>query len=104
MTFDKEAYWKRRNNTVKQEVDDGNGGKTEVEVRKPLRGQGDSPKPVVVPDLESGAQISFDNSGNMVQKNREYRRRRVRVPGDNAATKKTLTKDERKKLRKKGRK
>ena len=40
MAFDKEAYWKRRNNTVKEKDAEGN----EVEVKKPLRGQGPKPR------------------------------------------------------------
>lgn len=103
MTFDKEEYWKRRNNTVEEEHEDENGKKVKVQVRKPLRGQGDTPKALVLPNTDSKAQIGFDENGQMVQKNREYRRQSFKLPGQRSATKKTITKAKRKVLRKKGR-
>lgn len=103
MTFDKEEYWKRRKNTVEEEQEDEKGKKVKVQVPKPLRGQGDKPLPVVKPNTDSKAQIGFDNEGHMIIKNRAYRRKSFRLPGEGAATKKTYTKEERKKLRKLGR-
>lgn len=73
MAFDKVAYWKRRNNTIKVKNAEGK----EVEVKKPLRGQGDIPKPQFHPSKD--VEIGFDNVGNTVVKNREYRRRRFFV-------------------------
>lgn len=107
MTFDKEEYWKRRKNTIPvldeegepKLDDDGN----EIREPKPLRGQGLYPQPVVMPNLDSKAEISFDNNGQMIIKNRAYRRRTVKLPGANSYTRKVMNKKERKAFRKKGR-
>lgn len=69
MTFDKDKYWKRRNNKETVEVD---GKKTKVS--KPLRGQGDKPKPVVVPNTDSDVEMGFDDNGRLVAKTRRWRR------------------------------
>lgn len=94
--FDKEEYWKRRNNTITDE--DGN------EVRKPLRGEGDKIKPVYLPNTNSKAEMGFTNEGTIVLKNREYRRRKIRLEGASQFTKKQTSKKEVKRLRKLGRK
>lgn len=49
------------------------------------------------------AERGFDNDGNIIVKNRSYRRRKLKLPGSNIFTKKTMTKAERKKFRKLGR-
>lgn len=54
--------------------------------------------------LPPGAHLSFDNDGNIVIKNRAYRRQRSKLPGANQYTKKKVTKADRKKQRKLGRK
>jgi hypothetical protein len=78
MTFDKEEYWKRRNNTVPvldkdgKPLKDENGN--EVMERKPLRGQGDKPSPVG--SIPNPAAVSFTNDGKLVINNRAYRRQR----------------------------
>ncbi len=82
MAFDKDKYWKNR--------------------KEGKRGQGELPKPQITP-TDNEAERSFDNEGNMVIKNRAYRRRRIRLPGDNLFTKSTKTKKERKAFRKLGR-
>jgi hypothetical protein len=74
MKFDKEAYWKRRNNVEVHE--DPNGEKHEV--AKPLRGQGDIPKPKYTPNKK--VTIGFNNKGETVVQNREYRRRPIKLP------------------------
>lgn len=71
MTFDKEAYRKRR--------------------KEGKRGQGEAP-PEVVNIRPSEAQISFSNDNQMVLNNREYRRRNYKLPSDRPATKKTKRK------------
>lgn len=81
MAFDKDKYWKNR--------------------KEGKRGQGELPKPQIT---ESGdAERGFDNAGNIIVKNRAFRRRRIRLPGDNLFTQKTKTKKERKAFRKLGR-
>jgi hypothetical protein len=91
MAFDKDKYWENRK-----------AGK---------RGQGTIPRPKTV-DTDNGAERGFDNDGNIIIKNRAYRRRRIRLPGDNQFTQKTwkgldgyegMTKAERKQKRKLGR-
>lgn len=82
--FNKDEYWKNRE--AKQ------------------RGQGMIIKPKVVENPDSKAEIGFDNNGNMIAKNRAYRRRSIKLPGFNIFTRKQITKTERKKLRKLGRK
>lgn len=92
MAFDKDKYWENRK-----------AGK---------RGQGTIPKARVV-DTQNDAERGFDNDGNVIIKNRAYRRRKLKLPGDNQFTRKTwrgpegfegMTKAERKRTRKLGRK
>jgi hypothetical protein len=104
MTFDKEEYWKRRHNEVEVEQENEKGKKVKVMVSKPLRGQGDKPIVPVKPDPNDKSEVGFDLNGNMIHKNRAFRRRNVRLPGEVSYTKKTYTREERKILRKKGRK
>lgn len=73
MTFSKEEYWKRRNNTVKQKIN----GK-EVEVKKPLRGQGEDPKDSLK-FYPSDVEHAFDRDGKLIAKNRAYRRKRTKL-------------------------
>lgn len=54
-------------------------------------------------ELPPNAVLSFDNDGNIVVKNRAFRRRRFTLPGNENATKKKVTKAQRKKKRKLGR-
>ena len=79
MAFDKDKYWEQKKDNV--------GSKR--------------PKPKVTPTGD--AETSFDNEGRMVVKSRAYRRRPIKLPGDNLFTKKTITKAKRKALRKLGR-
>ena len=75
MTFDKDKYWENRK-----------AGK---------RGQGELPKaPAPKQSPTDTAERGFDNNGNMIVKNRAYRRRKIRLPGDNRFTQKTWTDDE----------
>lgn len=93
MAFDKDKYWENRK-----------AGKN---------GTGELPKPKVQ-ETENSAERGFDNEGNIIVKNRAYRRRRIKLPGDNQFTQKTwkdmdggyggVTKAERKRTRKLGRK
>ena len=99
MSFNKEEYWKRRNNTVKVEVPDpkSNAKKPkmiEVEQPSPLRGQGDDLVVKVIPkgmpvytysngenkDINKlGEHRSFGKNGKMIIANREESRRRRRL-------------------------
>lgn len=79
MTFNKDKYWERRNNTVavldaesKPKLDDDGH---EIKKPKPLRGQGEESTPVKT--TPSNAQISFTNDGTLVINNRAYRRQRT---------------------------
>lgn len=74
MTFDKDKYWKRRNNQETVEVD---GKKTKVS--KPLRGQGDKIKPVFLPNDNPDVVMGFDNHGKLIAKTRAYRRSHVKL-------------------------
>ena len=107
MIFDKEEYWKRRNNSVPVLDDDGEPAKddkgNEIKEPKPLRGQGEYPQPLVMPNPNSKAEIGFDNNGQMIVKNRAFRRRTVKLPDENVYTRKVMNKKERKEFRKKGR-
>lgn len=62
MTFDKDKYWENRKA--------GRNG-TYVEPTKVKKVEQD--------EIPKGATLSFDNDGNMVIKNRAYRRQRVRL-------------------------
>lgn len=86
MTFDKDKYWARRNNTVKEKVPDGDKKKKDgtprmktVETPKPLRGQGDKPKPVVLPNTDSDVEMGFDSNGKLIAKTRAWKRRHVKL-------------------------
>lgn len=79
--FNKKEYWSRRNNVEK--IKDPNG--KEIEVKKPLRGQGDKVKPTFTPNKT--AEIGFNNNGEMVLKNRAYRRKPIRLPKAQKITK-----------------
>lgn len=74
MAFDKEKYWKRRNNKETVEVD----GKKE-KVSKPLRGQGDKPRPVVIPNTNHDVEMGFDSNGQLVAKTRAWKRRTLKT-------------------------
>lgn len=74
--FNKEEYWKNRNNTVKSKDGDG----VEVEVSKPIRGQGAAPS-LIVSAKPSPAQLGFTADGQLIIKNRAFRRKRVILPG-----------------------
>lgn len=77
MTFDKDKYWERRNNTV--EVEDPKT-KEKTLVATPLRGQGDKIRPKVSSITDGAAEIGFGNDGTMVVKNRAFRRKPTRLP------------------------
>ena len=81
--FDKLKYWKNREE-----------GK---------RGQGEVKKSPVLPDSNNPAEIGFDEKGQMLVKNRLYRRKKSKLPNQRSYTTKVLNKEERKKERKKGR-
>lgn len=74
MSFDKKRYWENRNHTIKQKDEDGN----EVEVAAPKRGQGPVPKGRIINTEET--MLSFTNEGEIVVKNRAYRRQKVKLP------------------------
>lgn len=93
--FSKADYWKRRTWTITDK--DGNS------VSQPLRGQGNAIRPVYKPNTDSKAEVGFTNDGELVYKNREYRRRKVKIAFSNRFTKRQKTRTEIKKLRKLGR-
>lgn len=80
--FDKKEYWNRRNNreTVKDEdgkpVKDEKGKK--VYENRPLRGQGDKPKPAYYPSND--ITISFGANGKLIAMNRAVRRQKTVLP------------------------
>ena len=74
MAFDKEKYWKLRNNKETVEVD---GKKTKVS--KPLRGQGNKPKARVIPNPDSDVEMGFDDNGKLVAKTRAWKRRHFKL-------------------------
>lgn len=89
MTFDKDTYRKNR--------------------EAGIRGQGAKPVPTPAKlsgeDIPKGAEISFDEHGHILIKNRAYRRQRTLLPGEQSGSKKPkLNKDKLKLFRKKGRK
>lgn len=83
--FDKEKYWKRRENVVKEKVPDGDKVKKDgtpkmktIETVKPLRGQGDTPSRIVG-YKPSDVTIGFSNDGKLVVQNRAWRRTPVKL-------------------------
>lgn len=81
MEFDKEKYWERRHNTKKGES-------------KPLKGQEDPS--LIIKQTPSEATIGFDNDGNFILKNRQYRRQKYKLP-ETEAQKRSKPKKKRKK-------
>jgi len=81
--FDTKEYWERRGANK--------------------RGQGDKLLKTGKVVTTGPAEFAFNNEGHMIIKNRSYRRRKVKLPGWSIFTRKQLSKEERKKLRKRGR-
>lgn len=94
MTFNKEEYWKNRNNTIKKKDENG---KT-IRVPAPKRGQGTIPKGKIINTSE--VKIGFNNDGEIVVMNRAYRRRKLKLPKE----KKVLSQKSKKKMRKRRKK
>jgi hypothetical protein len=75
MIFDKDKYWANRNNTVKTKDADDN----EIEVAKPLRGQGVKTPVSSGVKPSTSATLGFSNEGQVITINRFFRRQKERL-------------------------
>lgn len=64
---------------AKKDIDDEEKWAVGALIKKPLRGQGDEIKPVFKQQKNDKVEIGFDNDGNMIYKNRAYRRKPTRL-------------------------